>query len=75
MKNTASAVLYWTPVNFRSLARPSILAFPMFARSRFETKYRVASRGSNRRSILNGQTISHIHRLEASDRSVRMVMA
>lgn len=51
MKKTESAVLYSTPVRSRSLARPSIFAFPMFARSRFETRYRVASRGSKRISI------------------------
>lgn len=53
MKNTDSAVLYSTPESFRSLDRPSIFAFPMFARSRLETRYRVARRGSIRMSILN----------------------
>lgn len=53
MKNTDSAVLYSTPESFRSLDRPSIFAFPMFALSRLDTRYRVAKRGSIRMSILN----------------------
>lgn len=53
MKNTAKAVLYSTPERFRSAASPSIFAFPMFARSRLETRYRTAKRGSIRMSILS----------------------
>lgn len=52
IKKTARAVLYSTPDRPRSVARPSILAFPMFALSRLETRYRRARRGSIRMSIL-----------------------
>lgn len=60
MKNTDSAVLYSTPDSFRSLDRPSIFAFPMFALSRLDTRYRVAKRGSMRRSIFSQEVSQRI---------------
>lgn len=72
MKKTDSAVLYSTPERFRSVARPSIFAFPMFARSRLETRYKRAKIGSIRMSIFTqeqavSQSVSELDFFRSSD--------
>lgn len=47
----AKMVLYCTPVIFKSSAMPSILAFPMLARSIWQIRYSKASIGMRRISI------------------------